>query len=400
MSLSSRLLSLSSRLRTVFSAQHRFDQRRMWQAAGLSSRLLLLAAVFFLFASVGLLGDITALGRARWTTLALWVIFGGSLATAYLLVIMLRIRWLPVVILLQVLGAMWIGRLPEGPAIVPPGPTEQALKRRLTVNAMGTVACISLSYALFVVFVTQTGKRFIQLETELSLARDIHRTLVPRIEQRIGAFDFLCVSVPSGEVGGDLVDLVEHDSDEAWTAYLADVSGHGVPSGVLMGMVKSAARTSLTTPEPLDAMLVTLNDVLFEVSQPQMFATFAALRPAAAGRMLFTLAGHLPILCWRAASGAIDSLSVSHVPLGVLPGREFTFSETTCATGDLFLVLTDGLTEVFDRADREFGIDGVRAVLAAHARSPLPQVVEALLTAAKRHGTQLDDQSMIAIRCL
>jgi serine phosphatase RsbU (regulator of sigma subunit) len=84
----------------------------------------------------------------------------------------------------------------------------------------------------------------------------------------------------------------------------------------------------------------------------------------------------------------------------VLPGREFTAQETTYATGDLFLVLTDGLTEVFDRADREFGIEGVHAVLAAHARSPLPQVVEALLAAARAHGTQLDDQSLIAIRCL
>jgi hypothetical protein len=39
-------------------------------------------------------------------------------------------------------------------------------------------------------------------------------------------------------------------------------------------------------------------------------------------------------------------------------------------------------------------------VLAEHARSPLAQVVEALLTAARSHGVQLDDQSMIAIRCL
>jgi serine phosphatase RsbU (regulator of sigma subunit) len=84
----------------------------------------------------------------------------------------------------------------------------------------------------------------------------------------------------------------------------------------------------------------------------------------------------------------------------VLPGREFAEVETSYASGDLFLILTDGLTEVFDRADREFGIDGVRAVLSAHARSPLPQAVEALLAAARGHGPQLDDQSMIAIRCL
>ena len=116
--------------------------------------------------------------------------------------------------------------------------------------------------------------------------------------------------------------------------------------------------------------------------------------------MLFTLAGHLPILCWRAVTGTIDSLLVSQVPLGVLPGREFTAQETTYAAGDLFLVLTDGLTEVFDRADREFGIEGVHAVLAAHARSPLPQVDRSAADGRACTGTQLDDQSLIAIRCL
>ena len=393
-------MSVSSWVQRVFNAQHRIDQRRMWHSASMSSRLLLLAAVFFLFTSLGLLGDITGLGRSRLVTLAIWAFFGGGVAIAYLLVIMLRIRWLPVVVLLQIFGSILIGRLPDGPAIVPPGPAEQALKRRLAVNTMGTVGCIAVSYSLFVIFVTESGKRFIQLDTELSLARDIHRTLVPRVEERTEGFEFLGVSAPSGEVGGDLVDLVKHDGDPPWTAYLADVSGHGVPSGVLMGMVKSATRTSLTTPPPLDEMLETLNDVLYEVSQPQMFATFAALRPAGEGRMLFTLAGHLPILCWRAVTGTIDSLLVSQVPLGVLPGREFTAQETTYAAGDLFLVLTDGLTEVFDRSDREFGIEGVQAVLAEHARSPLAQVVEALLTAARAHGTQLDDQSMIVIRCL
>jgi hypothetical protein len=66
----------------------------------------------------------------------------------------------------------------------------------------------------------------------------------------------------------------------------------------------------------------------------------------------------------------------------------------------VFLVLTDGLTEVFDRSDREFGMEGVSTTFAANARSPLPQLEEALLTASRKHGTQLDDQSLILIRVL
>jgi serine phosphatase RsbU (regulator of sigma subunit) len=51
-------------------------------------------------------------------------------------------------------------------------------------------------------------------------------------------------ALPSGEVGGDLVDVFQ--TDRGWIAYIADVSGHGVAPGVVMGMVKSAARSSNT----------------------------------------------------------------------------------------------------------------------------------------------------------
>jgi len=388
--------SLSNRLTVGYQKQ----QRKLWHSANRSSKALLLAAVFCLFASIGLLGDITGLGHASLLQLALWTIFGAAMAACYLVVIMTRIVWLPLLILLQVGGSLLIDRLPAAKPILAPGPETEALRKRLTINAMGAVACISVSYTLFLVFITRSGKEFVELDTELHLARDIHRALVPRIETRIGGFDFLGVSSPSGEVGGDLVDVVEHDGEPEWTAYLVDVSGHGVPSGVLMGMVKSAVRMALTTPTPLEPMLSGLNDVLYEISQPQMFATFAALRPAGPGRIAYTLAGHLPILCWRAATDVVEELAVSQVPLGMLPGRDYIAAETSCASGDVFLVLTDGLTEVFDRFDREFGMEGVRATFAANAQSPLPQLEEALLTASRSHGTQLDDQSLILIRVL
>jgi hypothetical protein len=46
-------------------------------------------------------------------------------------------------------------------------------------------------------------------------------------------------------MGGDLVDLVQDGN--TWIGYLADVCGHGVPSGVLMAMVKSAVRMRVAT---------------------------------------------------------------------------------------------------------------------------------------------------------
>jgi serine phosphatase RsbU (regulator of sigma subunit) len=358
--------------------------------------------VFFLFAIVGLLSELTSVVQyGDWGHLVFVGLFSGAISAGYVLGIAAGPRWLLLVIAVQILLTMFIASWKSNtPPLLPPGPLEQVLTSRLMTVAGVIVACVSISWAFLISFVSKSGRHYVRLDTELHLARDIHRSLVPRIEKQLDGFEFLGFSAPSGEVGGDLVDVVEHDGPPDWTAYLVDVSGHGVPSGVLMGMVKSAVRMALVHPAPFESMLPGLNDVLYGVSQPQMFATFAAMRPAGPGRIAYTLAGHLPILCWRVATGTVEELAVPQVPLGMLPGRDYTAADTACAPGDVFLVLTDGLIEVFDRADREFGMDGVLATFAANARSPLPQLEEALLTASRSHGTQLDDQSLILIRVL
>ena len=82
---------------------------------------------------------------------------------------------------------------------------------------------------------------------------------VPTIDIKSDGFEFYGRSLPSGEVGGDLVDVFQ--TDRGWIAYIADVSGHGVAPGVVMGMVKGAARMQLSSTEESAALLEHLNDI-------------------------------------------------------------------------------------------------------------------------------------------
>ena len=165
---------------------------------------------------------------------------------AYAAVAFKNIRWMPAVVAVHILLAVLLPRLmPLQPPIVVDADAAAALEARLRINVLGVSFCIAAGYTLFVMFFTREGSRYYALHTELSLARAIHRELVPPISRQIGDYEFRGVSIPSGEVGGDLVDVVDHDEGAAWTAYVTDVSGHGVPSGVLMGMIKSAMRMAL-----------------------------------------------------------------------------------------------------------------------------------------------------------
>jgi hypothetical protein len=85
--------------------------------------------------------------------------------------------------------------------------------------------------------------QFDRMETELSLAHGIQAALVPPLSFRTRSFEVYGKSIASKVMGGDLIDVVE--SDGSLLAYVADVSGHGLAAGQLMGMLKATMRVSL-----------------------------------------------------------------------------------------------------------------------------------------------------------
>jgi sigma-B regulation protein RsbU (phosphoserine phosphatase) len=253
-----------------------------------------------------------------------------------------------------------------------------------------------LGYACFIHFSVTEGRRYFQMHTEMALATEIHQVLVPAINSTLGNFEFYGRSLPSGEVGGDLIDVFHNE--RGWIAYIADVSGHGVAPGVVMGMVKSAARMQLSSQESSSQLLERLNSVLQPIKKPEMFATFAYLAWNGE-RLEYSSAGHPAILHYRAATQEIAELACPNVPLGLLEEPRFVSQSVECAPDDLFVLVTDGLLETTNFRNEEFGLDGVKSVLTAHDHHPASTVFDALLAAAHRHGESADDLSLLLVRC-
>jgi serine phosphatase RsbU (regulator of sigma subunit) len=69
------------------------------------------------------------------------------------------------------------------------------------------------------------GNRFFAAHTEIRLASEIQGALIPPISKETANFEFYGISVPSGTVDGDLLDVVT--AGDFFCAYLADVAGHG-----------------------------------------------------------------------------------------------------------------------------------------------------------------------------
>jgi len=270
------------------------------------------------------------------------------------------------------------------------------LQRQLSILGLCAIGSIVLGYFLLIRFVGRLGKSYFRVQAEVNLAGEIHAALVPAIEKRIGRFEFYGLSRPSGEVGGDLVDVTE-DHDK-WTGYIADVSGHGVSSGVLMAMFKTAMRTRLQEGDSPAQALDGVQRTLIPLKPANMFVTVAVLQSDAADQIRLASAGHPPVLHYHRKSRAVTEYPSNDAPLGLLSGLTFSESTIESLPGDVLLILTDGLTEIFDRHGTELGLEAIKSAFAEHAELPLPDLLGRLRAVSQNFGVQNDDQTVLLAR--
>jgi serine phosphatase RsbU (regulator of sigma subunit) len=272
--------------------------------------------------------------------------------------------------------------------------------RFLTANLVWLT--VMLSYSLFLGFIRTQAAEAIRIQNELDLAHGIQQTLVPMIHSTGPLYEVYGLTRPSERVGGDLVDLIP--SPDGDIAYVADVAGHGLQAGILMGMLKAAARTALLEPSPgparLPLLLDRLDNVLPAVKESHMYAAFAALQLGPQGRVRHALAGHPPVLHYSHANASFHELCLEQFPLGLVPDAHFIAMEINVEPGDLLLIATDGILETCNAEDQDFGTEGLRNCVVSNATAPLNQLAANVLAVVAQWGKQQDDQTLLIVRCI
>jgi serine phosphatase RsbU (regulator of sigma subunit) len=273
----------------------------------------------------------------------------------------------------------------------------------LAILVVSAIISLVIGYVCFLAFIEREGKQAVRIQAELSLAHSIQQTLVPRLELTAAGCEIFGISVPSDKVGGDVVDVVVL-ADGSVAAYVADVAGHGLQAGILMGMVKTAARTKLLDDPGPAALLASLNRVMPGVKEAHMFATCAAFHlPACGGgprELEYAVAGHPPILRIGDPGDVADYLFDEQLPLGLFLSAEYRSQTVSCKPGDLLVIATDGVLEVENGGGEEFGAARLEALVRAERHRDLPALAAKILDSVKRFGKQTDDQTLLLIRVL
>jgi Stage II sporulation protein E (SpoIIE) len=325
------------------------------------SRLrFLMIAVYLLFSTFGFYDDLMNGGTKPYLIVIVNVLMNGITSVLFIIVL----ARLPVVYFavpvaygfISAFIASYVARFLMRTFSPPPVAADVGIR----FAATGTMLLAVISYIFFVAFIRSEGREAFRLRNELDAAHGIQKTLVPPVTLRTARFEIYGISKPSEKVGGDLVDAVPLGNGEA-IAYLADIAGHGLQAGILMGMLKTAALTALleaedlAPPRTLPLLLKRLNSVLPKVKEPHMYATFTGFRLGADGSVYYALAASPPILHWHANHADLSNLEEEQFPLGLLAVPAFHGSTIEAAPGDLLVVATDGILEVCSRNEEEFG---------------------------------------------
>ena len=236
---------------------------------------------------------------------------------------------------------------------------------------------------------------------EMQLARRIQEALVPREPKLLGC-DVAASMKPAAQVGGDYYDVI-HTKTHEWIL-IGDVSGHGVPAGLVMVMCQAAVRTALERDPELmpDRLLVLVNAVLTENIRQlgeDKYMTITALRRDDDGRIWFAGA-HQDLFLYRADTDQVETLETTGIWLGLRPDAEgaFNLRELKLGVRDLLVLHTDGVTEAM-RDGVQFDTSGMRRVLAAAKDKTASEVLGELLRALD--GFELnDDATLVVIRQL
>jgi sigma-B regulation protein RsbU (phosphoserine phosphatase) len=241
-----------------------------------------------------------------------------------------------------------------------------------------------------------------RLEEQLELARDIQRRLLPEKAPEMAGHVLAGANRPSFLVGGDYFDFLPL-GDERWAIVVADVSGHGVPAGLIMAGFRAELRAALRHDDDPCRVLAELNHILHDELESDRFVTaFLAVYDPASGRLGYSNAGHEPGLLAR-RSGDVEPLTEGGLLLGVFPEAEYRRAMVHLAPGDRLVLHTDGLSDAVDPWGGELGAEGILRLVAelegeGTAPDDLPAV---LLERAEREAAgapdEADDRTVVVL---
>ncbi|HEX2062463.1 MAG TPA: PP2C family protein-serine/threonine phosphatase [Thermoanaerobaculia bacterium] len=237
-----------------------------------------------------------------------------------------------------------------------------------------------------------------RMRDELRYARELQLSMLPECAPRLEWADICSISMPATEVGGDYYDYFV--DGERVALVCGDVAGHGMAAGLVLSALRSGftlLKDSLTNPS---TVLQRLHTLVAETSRRRMLVTVSVvLLDRAARRVTIASAGHPPVVL-RHADGTVETIDLFAPPLGVRLPVDIPQRELALASGDTFVLHSDGIYETRNAADESYGLDRLMRVVREHGGASAEELRDAILRdVAEFRGAVEQDDDMTVVVC-
>jgi phosphoserine phosphatase RsbU/P len=234
-----------------------------------------------------------------------------------------------------------------------------------------------------------------QMETDLRMATELQQALMPNVypsfpgssSQGPTRLRFYHRYLPASMMGGDFFHIARLSDDTAGIC-ICDVMGHGVGAALITAMLRALIETHAVDAADPGRFLTELNSEFTRILKQTGTLVFATVlycvinireRDARFGR-----AGHPAPLHVRRTTGEVGAVvfgeGSSGPAMGLIPNAQFKTSEAKLSPGDFLLFFTDGIIEVEDNRDRDFGIEGLQQSIRSNVHQPTESLLEAIIS--------------------
>jgi phosphoserine phosphatase RsbU/P len=239
-----------------------------------------------------------------------------------------------------------------------------------------------------------------RLERDLRVARQIQRSLLPANVPQVVGLDFAVHYEPAYQIGGDFYDFIWHDPSHLGLA-VGDVAGKAISAALYMARLTSELRSRAAIARTPARLLRRVNQEMAQLGDDGMFATLVYCIYDLENRSLvFTNAGHcVPLLRRGDRVFPLQAERAHTPPLGVTPELEAGEARVQLHSGDMLIMVSDGILEARDARGNEYGLSRLsRRIRTARGRTE--DIIKAILTDIDSHAvaqSQSDDMTILAM---
>ncbi len=251
---------------------------------------------------------------------------------------------------------------------------------------------------------TETTAMKERIESELTIARDIQMSILPKIfppfPQR-AEFEMSAIIEPAKEVGGDFYNFFFVDDDRLYFT-VGDVAGKGVPASLFMAVTQTLIKAHTTDDMFPDDVLTLVNQELCIDNDTNMFVTiFLAVLHTQTGELWYCNGGHNPPYL-ISANGAVQCLEgTGDLILGVIEDTVYHRKHLTLEPGDSLFLFTDGVTEAMDLQGSLFSESRLESCLQELGDASPPRLIDYVVAEVRQFtngAPPSDDLTALAVR--